>query len=119
MELTIHDLRQLIGAQETPTVDNKMIGKYVIVRCRDAGVHCGVLESHNGRECVLTDSRRLWYWKPANGAAFLSGMATAGPDKSSKISRAVERIHLTEDCEIIQCSSDAERGLRDAAIYNE
>ena len=42
-------------------IENKMIGKYVVVRCRDAGVHTGVLEAHDGRECVLTESRRLWY----------------------------------------------------------
>ena len=112
-------MRQLIGAQEARPIDNKMIGKYVIVRCRDAGVHCGVLESHSGRECVLAESRRLWYWRPAGGAAFLSGLAITGPDSSSKISRTVDRIHLTENCEIIQCSAPAERGLRDAAIYNE
>ena len=39
-------------------LDNKMIGKYVIVRCKDAGVHDGVLEAHIGRECVLTASPR-------------------------------------------------------------
>ena len=43
------------------TIDNKMIEKYVIVRCKDAGIHSGALESHNGRECVLAEARRLWY----------------------------------------------------------
>ena len=56
-------------------MDNGMIGKYVIVRCRDAGVHCGVLEAHEGREALLIDSRRLWYWKPAKGK-FLSASLT-------------------------------------------
>lgn len=55
------------AADPAPAYDNGMVGQYVIVRCRDAGVHAGVLESHQGRECVLTDSRRLWYWKPAKG----------------------------------------------------
>ena len=85
-------------------MDNKMIGKYVIVRCRDAGVHAGFLESNEGRECVLTESRRLWYWKPANGQKYLSGVAVAGLHCDSKISVVVTRMHLTEDCEIIECS---------------
>ena len=46
--------------------NNGMIGKYVIVRCKDAGVHAGYLVSHHDRQCVLRKSRRLWYWKPAD-----------------------------------------------------
>ena len=100
-------------------MENKMIGKYVIVRCRDAGVHSGVLESHEAREAVLTESRRLWYWKPADGAAFLSGVATAGLTSASKVGREVSRIHLTEDCEIIECTEVAEKSIRAAANHNE
>ncbi len=94
-----------------------MIGKFVIVRCRDAGVHAGTLVSHEGRECVLTGSRRLWYWKPANKAAFLSGVATQGVHEDSKIGAAVARIHLTENSEIIECSSVAAASLREAKSY--
>ena len=93
-----------------------MIGKYVIVRCRDAGVHAGILESTNGRECVLNESRRLWYWKPANGQAFLSGVAAVGLDTSSKIGAAV-RVHLTENCEIIECSDVAKASISGAKNY--
>ncbi len=95
-------------------IDNKMLGKYVIVRCRDAGVHAGILESHEGRECVLTASRRLWYWKPASGQKFLSGVATAGLHSDSKLGAEVTRIHLTENCEIIECSDLAWHSVREA-----
>jgi hypothetical protein len=100
-------------------LDNKMIGKYVIVRCRDAGVHAGVLESHEGRECVLTESRRLWYWKPEENKAFLSGVATSGLHSESKVGVTLPRIHLTENCEIIQCSETAEKSIRGANEYNQ
>lgn len=96
---------------------NGMIGKYVIVRCRDAGVHAGVLVSHKGRECVLTEARRLWYWKPANKAAFLSGVANEGLHPDSMTSAPVDRIHLTEDCEIIQCTERAAMSIREAKIH--
>ena len=90
-----------------------MIGKYVIVRCRDAGVHSGVLESRQGRECTLTDSRRLWYWKvPIGCSAFLSGVANSGLDPDSKVGESVSSIILTENCEIIECSSAAEQSIR-------
>lgn len=94
-------------------MDNGMIGKYVIVRCRDAGVHAGVLEAHDGREAVLSESRRLWYWKPAAGSKFLSGVAVNGLHSDSKIGEAVPRLHLTEDCEIILCTKVAEGSIRE------
>ena len=96
-------------------MNNGMIGKYVIVRCRDAGVHAGVLESHEGREAVILESRRLWYWKPANRKKFLSGVAVAGLHKDSKIGATLPRLHLTETCEIIQCTDAAEKSIREIA----
>lgn len=91
-----------------------MIGKYVIVRCRDAGVHAGILEAHDGRECVLLQSRRLWYWKPAGGAKYLSGVANHGLDAASKIGEPLSRLHLTENCEIIECTAAAEASIRES-----
>lgn len=94
-------------------MDNGMIGKYVIVRCRDAGVHAGVLDGNEGREAVLTESRRLWYWKPANKQKYLSGVAIAGLHQASKIGAPLPRLHLTETCEIILCSPEAEASIRE------
>ena len=107
--LTLLVKTALSGRSESP-IDNHMIGRYVIVRCRDAGVHAGYLESHNGRECVLTESRRMWRWTPAKGA-FLSACAKYGIDGENKIGTPV-RIHLTENCEIIECSEHAEAVIR-------
>lgn len=102
----------------TGRIKNGMLGRYVIVRCHDAGVHSGILESYSGRECVLTESRRLWYWKPAKGA-WLSSVAMHGLSDESKISEPVDRIHLTENCEIIQCTAEAEISICSQANYNE
>jgi hypothetical protein len=92
------------------------VGKYVIVRCRDAGVHAGVLKSRNDRQCELTDSRRLWWWKVANNGAFLSGVATEGLDKSSKVGAPVDVV-LTENCELIACNDVAEKSIREHPTY--
>lgn len=119
-ELTIGDAKKLaalLQGQSAPaSIENGMIGKYVIVRCKDAGVHAGELVSYNGRECVLNESRRLWYWKPANGMAFLSGVASEGLDSASKVGGPV-RIHLTENCEIIETTKAAEKSIREASSY--
>lgn len=114
----IKEIAALVAGQTIPTdkFDNGMIGKFVVVRCHDAGVHAGVLESHNGRECVLGEARRLWYWKPANKGAFLSGVATNGLDSSSKVGAPI-RVHLTETCEIIECSPVAEKSIKGAKTY--
>ena len=120
-DLTIGDAKALAAlfSSGAPTpINNGMIGKYVIVRCRDAGVHAGVLESHNGRECVLSQSRRLWYWKPANGATFLSGVASEGLHADSKIGAPI-RVHLTENCEIIECSTRAEASIKSVKSYEK
>ena len=118
--LTIGQAREiaqmLAAGMPQVQLDNGMLGKYVIVRCRDAGVHAGVLEAYNGRECVLTEARRLWYWKPANGAAFLSGVAVEGLDATSKVGAPV-RVHLTENCEIVECSAAATQSIKEAATY--
>ncbi len=95
---------------------NGMVGKYVIVRCHDAGVHAGVLQWHYGRECLLTESRRLWWWKVKDGGAFLSGLATNGIDESSKVGAPIT-VHLTENCEIILCSPEAEKTIREIKTY--
>lgn len=114
----VKDIVAMLGMAVQP-FDNGMIGKYVIVRCRDAGVHAGVLVAADGRSCVLTDARRLWYWKVKGSGDFLNALALAGVHKDSKLSAPVARIHLTENCEIIQCSDIAERVIRAQAVYND
>lgn len=88
-----------------------MVGQYVIVRCKDAGVHAGYLEWRKGRSCRLRNSRRLWYWKPKNGAAFLSGVAIEGLDDESKVGAPIDLI-LTENCEIILTTKKARKSIK-------
>lgn len=118
--MTYGELKQIASLfnQQKPAENDTsgLIGKYVIVRCRDAGVHSGYLESRTGRECVLTNSRRLWYWKPADNQKFLSGLAVYGADEKSKIAAPLERILLTENCEIILCTEKAKASIEGAKI---
>lgn len=93
------------------------IGKYVVVRTSAAGVHAGILKSRSERECELSQSRRLWYWKVAEKGAFLSGVASLGLDhKESKVGAPVD-ILLTENCEIIACSEKAAENIAAAPTY--
>ena len=120
--LTIGDAKKLVamfGAQaQAPeqAVGDGLVGWYVIVRCKDAGVHAGVLVSRSGRECHLQAARRLWYWKPAGGA-WLDGAAEYGLHSDSKIGAEVSDRILTENCEITVCSAQAESSIRKVKAY--
>lgn len=87
-----------------------MIGKRVIVRTYSAGVHYGTLASRDGKEVVLNDSRRIWYW---DGAASLSQMAVEGVSKpkNCKFSVPVAEILLTEAIEIIPTTEIADASI--------
>lgn len=89
---------------------------YVIVRCRDAGVHAGEYVSHSGREVILANARRIWYW---DGAASLNEIAVHGCSKpgNCKIALAVPRITLPEACEIIECETAGEAFLREVVPW--
>lgn len=92
-------------------------GKYVIVRCRDAGIHCGTLVSVDGRSVQLTNTRRLWYWK-CKSEHSLSGLARTGAHEDSKISGALDMNFLLEACEIIPVSKKAVESFIYAKIHN-
>ena len=84
--------------------------KFVIVRTYSAGVHFGYFISRKGKEVVLKNARRAWYWK---GAASLSQMAVSGVNCPSecKFSVPVPEITLTEAIEVIACTPAAKKNL--------
>jgi len=85
---------------------NPMLGKVCVFRTYSAGVHVGTLEFKEGRECLVKDSRRIWYWK---GACSLSQIAVDGSKNidECQIAMKVPEIWLTEVIEIIPMSNDA------------
>ena len=88
---------------------NAMIGKKVIVRTNSAGVHFGTLAAKDGKEVVLKNARRIWYWE---GAFTLSAVAVSGVGSGSKLSVLMQEILLTEAIEIIPCSEAAADNLQ-------
>lgn len=93
-----------------------MIGKRVIVRTYSAGVHFGELVSRDGKECVLRNARRIWFW---DGAASLSQLAVDGTSKpdNCKFPVAVPEILLTEAIEYIPVSKKAEESIDSVPIW--
>ena len=93
-------------------------GNYVIVRTYSAGVFAGHLKSRNGKEVVLTDARRLWYWA---GAASLSQLAVSGTSKPSecKFPVAVPSVTLTEAIEILDVTPEAKASIEGVGIWQK
>lgn len=89
-------------------------GDYVIVRCRNAGVHSGYLKSRKDGVIQLINSRRLWRWW---SKFTLSGLATCGVLESKvsevRFSCVLPKIDLTESdvCEVIYCTKEARESI--------
>lgn len=91
---------------------------YVIIRTYSAGVHAGNMVSRNGKEVVLKNARRIWYW---DGAASLSQLAMDGTSKpqNCKFPCEVFEITLTEATEIIPCTQKAVMSIRGVPIWKK
>lgn len=122
-KLLLELIEMLLGTETkeiTATMEatgKKLIGEYVIVRCRDAGVHSGILVDYENRNVELKESRRLWYFKCKKGNS-LSGVALHGITGDSKIAGELPSVLLRDACEIILTSDKSERSIRDAKEYN-
>ena len=85
--------------------------RYVMIRTYSAGVHFGRLVRRDGKEVVLRDARRVWYWK---GARTLNELVAHGPAEGSKISEPTSRITLTEAIEVIEMTPEQHAKLAGA-----
>lgn len=88
----------------------KKSDRYVIVRTYSAGVFAGLFQSRVGQEVVLTQARRIWYWK---GAASLSQLAMEGTSDPGgcKFPPAVDRVELLQAIEVIDCTPQARASI--------
>jgi hypothetical protein len=95
-----------------------MIGRHIICRTYSAGVFAGVLKSREGKEVVLTDARRIWYW---DGAASLSQLALDGTSKpqNCKFPAPVAEVLLTEAIEIIPTTEKAQASIAAVPVWTK
>ena len=104
------ELLALLGGTSTPSPASPLIGKHVIVRSRDSGVHAGTLTSINGRHVSLTNARRLWYWVAAKEHT-LSAVALHGLKDGSKIASSVSHVEILDACEITPTTATAQASI--------
>lgn len=89
---------------------------YIMVRTQSAGVFAGYLKSRNGKEVVLSEARRIWYW---DGAASLSQLAMEGTSKPEKCKFPCEvsEVTLTETIEMIPITEKAKKSIAGVPIW--
>lgn len=115
-QLIKDEVKKIFGKELKALDDSNKEMPFVIVRTYSAGVHFGYLKSRNGKEVVLKDARRAWYW---SGAATLSEMSIRGvknPDKC-KFPEPVGEILLTQAIEILYCTEDAKQSLLNVPLW--
>jgi hypothetical protein len=89
-----------------------------MVRTYSAGVFYGELKSREGKEVILLNARRVWYWV---GAASLSQLAQSGTSNPSgcKFPQAVSEIILTEAIELIPVTQVALTTLNSVPVWKQ
>lgn len=92
--------------------------EFKVVRTYSAGVFAGYVESREGKEIVLRNAIRIWYWK---GAASLSQLAMEGvkePDEC-KFAMPVDKVTLTEVIEILDCTQAAKENIEGVSSWKK
>lgn len=84
--------------------------EYKIVRTYSAGVFAGEIESRNGKEVVMRNARRLWYWDGASSLSELAMKGVARPE-NCKFPCPVDRVILTEVIEILDVTEAARASI--------
>ena len=109
-EIEVNGIKYVRGDAIQPEVD----GDFVIVRCRNAGVHAGTLVKRDSDVLELVNSRRLWRWW---SKFTLSGLAIDGPLESKldkqQYACVLPKLQLTisDVCEVIPCTEKAKNGI--------
>jgi len=98
--------------------NNEFIWEYVILRWYDSWIHFGKLEKAEKWNYILTNTRRLWYWKCIKGL-WLSSVAQYGLNEDSKVTCALRKIKITDEriSEILPCTDDAIESIKNIKEY--
>lgn len=95
---------------------NNMIGEKCIIRTYSAGVWFGEIEQKSGKEVIVKNARRLWYWHTKKGIS-LSAISQGDIDLNKcNIPAAIDSVWL-EAIELIPCTKDAIKTLEGAKAH--
>lgn len=107
MEMLIGTDTKEVAVCDSVSLANNYVGQYCIIRTYSAGVHFGKVTQAQGKEVVLSESRRIWSW---SDRFTLSKIAVDGLE-TGKLSCPVDDLYLSEGIEIIPVSKEAKESL--------
>jgi hypothetical protein len=122
--LTLGEIKELMALFGNKTIAtnacsdglNLLVGKKCIIRTYTAGVFFGEVIEKSGKEVIVKNARRLFYWKTKNKGISLSEVANGGLADDSKVCAPVESIWL-EAIELIPCSQAAIKNIEGQNEY--
>lgn len=117
-EVTINGKSYILkdSIKESVKAENKDGLEYKLIRCDRSGVFAGYLKSLNGKDAIILEARRIFYW---TGAASLSQLAIDGTKSPSscKFPEAVSKIQVTDVIEILDVTEKAKKSIDSVAIW--
>ena len=93
--------------------------EYCIVRTYSAGVFAGYYNRKTkGKEGVVFNARRLWYWKGANTLSELALKGVAYPN-DCKFALELPEVNLKEIIEVIPCTNVAKDCIVSVKLWKQ
>lgn len=92
--------------------------KYYIVRGDRSGVFFGNILERNGREVLMTNVRRLWYWDGACSISQLAQDGTVRPNEC-KFTVNVDELLILDAIEIDTCTEKAIKSIKEVAEWKK
>ena len=90
--------------------------EYFIVRGDRSGVFFGNIQERNGREVLMNNVRRLWYWDGASSISQLAKDGTCRPE-NCKFTVTVDEIIVLDAIEIDKCTKKATKSILEVAEW--
>ena len=97
----------VINFDKTSSLAGCMVGKEVLIRSRNEGINCGIVEAADETGVILKNARRLWYHKPDGSDSWYEGVSKLGISVDSEVSCTVIRKAIIEDYSITECTKTA------------
>lgn len=89
----------------------EVLKNLVMIRTYSAGVHFGELVKREGKEVMLKNAHRVFYWTNACSLSQLAMQGSQNKNTENKISISVPEIILTEAIEIIPMTEESFKNL--------
>lgn len=110
---------EYVPKSESPEPAEKVGGMpYVLVRGDRSGVFVGYLQEKNGREVILNQARRLWYWDGASSISEIAVHGVARPE-NCKFPVEVSILKVLDAIEILEVTEKARLNIKDVPVWTQ